>query len=168
MIATVGRASPAQRAAEITDVARVNDGSQFSLPPTADETMASPGMKPTSLRVVRYAMLVMLLGFGAFAYSQSQQAVPDPESAANLQAIRLAGYVLCAGVIVAIAVLRRARERTDVPGRPTLGLIGSAVAEGAALLGAIYILQGGDISVYAIALVIFLSTWTLLPADPEA
>jgi len=127
-----------------------------------------PGMTPTSLRVVRYAMLVMLLGFGAFAYSQSQQAVPDPESLTNLSAIKWVGLGLCAVVIVGIAVMRRIRERMDASRRPTLGLIGSALAEGAALLGAVYMILGGDITVYAIALVLFLSTWTLLPADPEA
>jgi hypothetical protein len=125
-------------------------------------------MTATSLRVVRYAMLVMLLVFGVFAYTQSQNAVPDAESTRNLPAIKWVGYGLCAAVIVGIAVIRRVRERTAVPGRPTLGLIGSALAEGAALLGAVYMLQGGDISVYAVALVLFLSTWTLLPADPEA
>jgi hypothetical protein len=110
----------------------------------------------------------MLLGFGTFAYSQSQSAVPDPESLTNLSAIKWVGLGLCAAVIVGISVLRRVRERMDASRRPTLGLIGSALAEGAALLGAVYMLLGGDISVYAVALVLFLSTWTLLPADPEA
>jgi hypothetical protein len=126
-----------------------------------------PGLTATSLRIVRYAMLVLLLGFGAFAYYQSQHVVPDPDNPTNLSMIKWAGYGLCAAAVVAIAVLRQVRERSEVPARLTLGLVGSAFAEGAALLGAVFMILGGDISVYAIALVIFLSTWTLLPADPE-
>ncbi|MFL5384507.1 MAG: hypothetical protein ACJ8GN_18455 [Longimicrobiaceae bacterium] len=127
-----------------------------------------PGMTATSLRAVRYAMLVLLLGFGAFAYYQSQHVVPDPENPTDMSAIKWVGYGLCALVIVAIAVIRRIRESAAESTRPTLGLIGSAFAEGAALLGAVYMFLGGDISVYAIALVLFLSTWTLLPADSAA
>jgi len=127
-----------------------------------------PGMTSTSLRIVRYAMLVLLLGFGAFAYYQSQHVVRDPESLTNLSAIRWVGYGLCAAAVVGIAVLRQIRERASEAVRPTLGLLGSAFAEGAALLGAVYMILGGEISVYAIALVVFLSTWTLLPADSEA
>ncbi|MFL5541095.1 MAG: hypothetical protein ACJ8J0_19050 [Longimicrobiaceae bacterium] len=127
-----------------------------------------PGLTATSLRIVRYAMLVLLLGFGAFAYYQSQHVVPDPENPTNLAGIKWAGYGLCAAAVVGIAVLRQVRERSAEPARLTLGLVGSAFAEGAALLGAVFMILGGDISVYAIALVIFLSTWTLLPADPEA
>lgn len=127
-----------------------------------------PGLTATSLRIVRYAMLLLLVGFGAFAYYRSQEYVPDPESGTNLQMIRWVGYGLCAAVIIGVAVLRQIRERSEAPARLTLGLVGSALAEGAALMGAVYMILGGDISVYAIALVLFLSTWTLLPADPEA
>src|SRR4051794_25080616 len=92
-----------------------------------------PGLTATSLRIVRYAMLVLLLGFGAFAYYQSQHVVPDPETPTNLSMIKWVGYGLCAAAVVGIAVLRQARERSEVPARLTLGLVGSAFAEGAAL-----------------------------------
>jgi hypothetical protein len=43
-----------------------------------------PGLTPATLKIVRYAMLVMLLMFGAFGYYQSTHRVPDPESMTNL------------------------------------------------------------------------------------
>ena len=127
-----------------------------------------PGLTPATLKIVRYAMLVMLLMFGAFGYYQSTHRVPDPESMTNLPMLQYVGIGLCVMAIVGIAVLRQVRERTPEPGRPTLGLIGSALAEGAALFGCVYMVLGGAITVYAVALVIFLATWSLLPADSEA
>jgi hypothetical protein len=126
-----------------------------------------PTMTPAVLRLVRYAMLAGLLLFGAFAYYQSQHRVADPDSPTNLGALQTVGFGLCALAIVGIAVLRQVRERSDPAAHGTLGLIGSALAEAAALFGAVFMVLGGSIPVYAIGLVIFISTWTLLPADFE-
>lgn len=125
-------------------------------------------MSPGILRIVRYAMLVLLLLFGAFAYYQSTHRVPDPESATNLPLLQYVGYGMCVMAMVGMAVLRQVRERADDARRPTLGLVGSALAEGAALFGCVYMILGGTMTVYALALVIFLATWTILPADSDA
>ncbi|HEX8241860.1 MAG TPA: hypothetical protein VF541_00135 [Longimicrobium sp.] len=120
------------------------------------------------LKIVRYAMLAGLLIFGGVAYSQRANAGYEPQDpAANLEAIRWAGYGLCAAAIVGTAVLRGIRARAEPRARLTWSLIGSSLAEGAALVGAVLILLGGDIWVYALGLLIFLGTWSLLPADPE-
>lgn len=133
-----------------------------------DPAFVRPGLTPSALRIVRYAMLVLLLMFGAFGYYQSTHRTPDPASMTNLPILQWVGLGLCVMAIVGTAVLRQVRERTAMPGRPTLGLIGSALAEGAALFGCVYMVLGGAITVYAVALVIFLATWSLLPADSQA
>jgi cytochrome c oxidase assembly factor CtaG len=130
-----------------------------------NSALGPPPLSPGMLRIVRYAMLVLLLVFGAFGYYQSTHRMPDPESMTNLPALQWVGYAMCAMAMVGIAVLRQVRERAEEDRRPTLGLIGSALAEGAALFGGVYMVLGGGITVYAVALIIFLATWSLLPAD---
>jgi hypothetical protein len=132
-----------------------------------NSAFARPGLTPTSLRIVRYAMLALLLLFGAFAYYQSLHRTPDPDNPTNLTYIGWVGYGLCALAIVGLAVIRQVRERASEAARPTLGMVGSALAEAAAMFGAVYMVLGGGIGVYALGLVLFLATWTLLPADSE-
>lgn len=127
-------------------------------------------MTPATLRIVRYAMLAMMLGFGAFAYYQSQHPVPlaPGEQSPDLSLLRWVGLGLCAATIVGVAVMRQLRERADPAARPTFGLTGSALAEGTAMYGAVYMFLGGDIVIFLGGLVLFLATWSLLPADSEA
>jgi cytochrome c oxidase assembly factor CtaG len=133
-----------------------------------NSALGPPPLTSSMLRIVRYAMLVLLLLFGAFGYYQSIHRVPDPDSTTNLPTLQWVGYGLCVMAMVGMAVLRQVRERADEDRRPTLGLIGSALAEAAALFGGVYMVLGGGITVYALALVLFLATWTLLPADSDA
>jgi hypothetical protein len=118
------------------------------------------------LKLIRYAMLTGLLLFGGIAYWQSThraEAVPPPEDA-----LRWAGYGLCVAAIIAMAVIRGVRARAQGAARLTWSLIGSAFAEGAAMFGAVYIFLGGQPWVYALGLAIFIATWAVLPADPDA
>jgi hypothetical protein len=126
-----------------------------------------PGLTSTTLRIMRYAMLAMLLLFGAFAYYQSTHRAPD-DAPTNLSYLRWVGFGLCAFAMVGVGVLRQVRERASGIAVPTLGLVGSALAEASALFGAVFMVLGGDITVYALGLVVFLATWTLLPADSES
>ena len=127
---------------------------------------AGPSLTAGKLKLVRYAMLAGLLLFGAIAYWQSThraEALPPPE-----EGLRWAGYGLCVAAIVAMAAIRGVRARAEGPLRLTWSLIGSAFAEGAALFGAVYIFLGGQPWVYALGLAVFIATWAVLPADPDA
>jgi hypothetical protein len=131
-----------------------------------NSAFSRPPLTPTALRLVRYAMLAGVLLFGAIAYYQGTNRTPDPDSPTNLTYIGWVGYGLCALAIVGIAVLRQVRERASDTTRTTLSMVGSALAEAAAMFGAVFMILGGGIGIYALGLVLFLSTWTLLPADP--
>jgi O-antigen/teichoic acid export membrane protein len=120
----------------------------------------------TTLKLVRYAMLTALLLFGGIAYWQSTnrtEPLPPPDDA-----LRLVGYALCVAAIVAMAVIRGIRARAEGAARLTWSLVGSAFAEGAALFGAVYVFLGGQPWIYALGLAIFIATWAVLPADPDA
>jgi hypothetical protein len=126
-------------------------------------------MNPQVLRIVRFAMLAMLLVFVAVAWNvRSHQAADLPPTASDLGAIRYVGFGLCAAALAGLAVLRGIRQRAPVEKRATLSLIGTALSEGAALLGAVYYFMGGDLLPFAVGLLVFLLSWSILPADPEA
>jgi hypothetical protein len=94
---------------------------------------------------------------------------PSPEEGpgADPSLLRWVGLGMCAAVVVAISVMRRIREQADPVRRSTLALVGSAFAEGTAMFGGVIMVLGGDVIVWVVGTVLLLSTFTLLPADPE-
>ncbi|HET7230619.1 MAG TPA: hypothetical protein VFJ16_11490 [Longimicrobium sp.] len=120
------------------------------------------------LRLVRYAMIMAMLVFVGVTYFVHSNAQPPVEPSQSLPTFRLIGFAMVAGAIVALAVLRGVRQRAPVERRGTLGLIGSAIAEGAGMFGGVYYFLGGGLDVFAAAIVVFLASWAVLPADPEA
>ncbi|HKP76440.1 MAG TPA: hypothetical protein VJT67_13010 [Longimicrobiaceae bacterium] len=119
---------------------------------------------------MRYAMLVFVLGFGAFAYYQGTHRVPlapGEEGGSDPNLLRWVGLGLCAIVVAGIAVIRRVREQADTAKRSTLALVGSSLAEGSAMFGAVIMFLGGDVVVWVVGTVLLIATFTMLPADPE-
>lgn len=130
---------------------------------------ATTTMSGHTLRIVRFAMMAMLLGFVCITWYVHRNAQPDSAATATgLDALRWVGFGLSAAAVAALVVLRGVRQRAPVEARGTYGLIGSAFGEAAALFGAIYYFLGGDLTVFAIGLLVFLLSWGILPADPEA
>jgi len=125
-------------------------------------------VNPTVLRVVRVAMLTMLLLFVGLASYLHQGNPPQLSPETDLGAIRLVGFAMCVGMMAGVLVVRTVRQRVAMEKRGTLALVGTAMGEAAALLGAVYYFMGGGLEVFAAGLLVFLSTWALLPADPEA
>lgn len=129
-----------------------------------------PNFRPLDanvLRIVRYAMLAGLLLFVGVGYVHSK--APEPtEPARDLSMFRWVGFGMVAAAIVVLGVLRGVRQRAPVERRATFGMIGSAFCEGAGFMGAVYYFMGGGLEVFGAALVVFLASWAILPADPEA
>ncbi|HET7464391.1 MAG TPA: hypothetical protein VFJ82_24240 [Longimicrobium sp.] len=125
-------------------------------------------MTAATLRIVRYAMLTGLLLFVGITYYVHANAPEPVETASNLAALRWVGFGMVAAATVALGVLRGVRQRAPVERRGTFGLIGSAFCEGAGFMGAVYYFLGGGLDVFAAALVVFLASWAILPADPES
>ncbi|MBV9109602.1 MAG: hypothetical protein JO306_09370 [Gemmatimonadetes bacterium] len=122
-------------------------------------------MKPQALKIVRYAMFVFLVVFGAIGYMQgSKRTDTNPD---QLQTMRWVGYAFCAAMVLAIGFVRGMRAKAPAQARTTLSLVGSAIGEATALFGAVIMLLGGEPWIYAFGLMLFLLTWAILPADPE-
>jgi hypothetical protein len=128
----------------------------------------TPNLSGNTLKIVRYAMFVMLLIFGGIAYTQASHRTPDPDALASAATLTYVGYALCAGALVALGVIRGIRARAEVRQRMTFGLVGSAIAEGVALFGAVIMFMGGQPWVWLAGLLVFLLSWAVLPADPDA
>ena len=127
-------------------------------------------MTGPKLRIIRVAMLVGILLFAGVAWNVRANRPADPaQTATDLSAMRYFAFGLSALALVAMAVLRGVRQRAAVEKRTTLSLIGTAFGEGAALLGVVYYFIGGsDLLPFAVGLLVFLLSWSILPADPEA
>jgi FtsH-binding integral membrane protein len=122
-------------------------------------------MKPQALKIVRFAMFVFLLVFGALGYIQGSKRVEtNPD---QLQTMRWVGYGFCVAITFAVAFVRGMRAKAPPEGRTTLSLVGSALGEAAALFGAVIMLTGGEPWIYAVGLLLFFLTWAILPADPD-
>jgi FtsH-binding integral membrane protein len=124
-------------------------------------------MTQMKLRIIRYAMLAFILGFGGFAYWTSTHRTEAPNPETNIAMIRWLGFGMLVAAVFAVVFFRSMRAKAEGAQRLTWSLIGSAMAEGTALFGAVIMFLGGDIWVYALALLLFLGTWGALPDDPD-
>ena len=134
-----------------------------------DEPAGTP-LNGAKLRIIRFAMLAGLLMFAGIAYYiRSNRPADMPPTNTDLAAIRYVAFGMCALALVAMWVLRGVRQRAAADKRGTYSLMGTAFGEAAALLGIVYYFIGGDDFLpFAVGLLVFLLSWSLLPADPEA
>ena len=105
-------------------------------------------------------MLAGLLLFVGVAYYVHSNAPEPTDPARDLSMFCWVGFGMVAAAIVALGVLRGVRQRAPVERRGTFGLIGSAFCEA--------YFMGGGLEVFGAALVVFLVSWAVLPADPES
>jgi len=131
---------------------------------------SSASLTGPTLRLIRFGMLAMLLMFAVVAWKvRAGQPADLQRTASDLSAIRYVAFGLSAAALVAMGVLRGVRQRAAAEKRGTFSLIGTAFGEAAALLGVVYYFIGGsDWLPFAVGLLVFLLSWSLLPADPEA
>ncbi|HSJ64418.1 MAG TPA: hypothetical protein VK922_11050 [Gemmatimonadaceae bacterium] len=119
---------------------------------------------PTStLAVIRIALLVGVLMFGAVTYMVQrgdtwQAAGPD-----LLDTLRVALLATWVVAVVLLLVLRaRLTRLTEVAGRSVL-IIAWAVGEGAALFGGVYYFLSGNPEWFIIGLFVMLASFILFP-----
>ena len=123
---------------------------------------------PAALAVIRIAMLVGVLLFGAviwFLQGRPGWAPPTPASLPTLRVAVFAAWGLAAVVLLAL------RVRAARPGgaaRGTLSLVAWAVGEGAALMGGVYYFLSGDARWFLGGLFVMLASFLLFPVPRRA
>ncbi len=128
---------------------------------------AQPALTPAAFTIIRLSLLagVLLLGGIAWYLTASGQVAPalDDETAALLRYVFLG---LLATAAVGIALVRpRARQAETLQQRVRFSIIGYALAEAAALFGAVYLFLTGAATLYLLGLLLFLAAFLLFPAD---
>jgi hypothetical protein len=128
--------------------------------------MAAPpaAPRPAALAVVRLAILLGVLGFGAVVWHLQRQPgwSPDPAvSRDTLSYVSLAVWVLAGGGVL---LLRSVQRRQADPQRArSLSIVGWALGEIPALWGGVYYLLTGDPQRYFTGLIFLALVFLLFP-----
>lgn len=109
-----------------------------------------------STRVIYFAMLFGLAAFGAAAFRFGGRPMEAPPEAMGWAAY--AGTVVASTVILVLRTVRAPDARMPT----NRAIVGYAVAEFAALLGAVYLFMGGPPWPYACGLTVFIIAGLLL------
>ncbi len=131
--------------------------------------MASDSVTARQLRVIRLALVagVTILGGIVFYMIRTRSASLAPP--ASLNTLRLAFSLLTFVTLGAVTAVRMLQSRTADPGKRTaLPLVGWAVAEAPALLGAIIWLVTRHPGLYIAGVLILLALFVILPVTEEA
>ena len=124
-----------------------------------------PGPRPAaSLALIRIAMLVGVLTFGAVIWFLHRQSAAPPAASEGAQRLAGAlGYVMIA-VVVAIIAIRVAMARArDAERARSLNVIGWAAGELAALAGGVHYFLTNDPQWYGTGVLVLVASYVVLP-----
>ena len=124
-----------------------------------------PASRARALRIIRIALLAGVLMLGAFVAASAGQREPAPPQVA--QGMRTANIALLLVAGVALLYLqRRQGAEPDPAKRGTLCIIAWAVAEAAAMFGAVHYLLVGNPIPYLVGVALMLASFVVVPV-PE-
>jgi hypothetical protein len=117
----------------------------------------------TSLNIVRLALVMGVIAFGAVAFIVQRTGAPQLASAAAITTFKAAAIALLAAGVGALVVLRsRLGDITDPAKQRTMCIIGYALCEPPALAGGVIWMMGGGPLFYGLGLGLMLTAATLL------
>ena len=118
---------------------------------------------PASLAVIRLALLVGVLMFGAVTYMVQRGETWTPARPELLGLLRVAMLSVWLVAILLLFILRaRLTSLSETAGRSVL-IIAWAVGEGAALFGGVYYFLSGSAEWFIIGLFVMLASFILFP-----
>lgn len=132
-------------------------------------SLTNPRVRPnapppvSTLAIIRIALLVGVLMFGAVTYTVQRGDTWQAAGAELLATLRVALLATWVVAVVLLLVLRaRLARLAEVAGRSVL-IIAWAVGEGAALFGGVYYFLSGDPQWFLIGLFVMLASFILFP-----
>lgn len=128
-------------------------------------TPPTPGATPPrTLAIIRIAILLGVLAFGAITWFLHRRPGWTPIPAQQADALRRTGMVVWAVGLAGISLLRLRWTRTEEPrARAQTGIVGWAMAEVPALWGGVYYMLTGSVAWYAAGLLFLLLVFRLFP-----
>jgi len=130
--------------------------------------MSNESLTPSTLRVIRLALLGGVLLFGSVVWYLTARGTIDPLPAAGMTPLLIAFTGVSLASLFGLAVLRSQQARAEDPlRRATLAIVGWAVGEAPALLGGvIYLLSASPIAYYT-GVAILLASFAVIPIPEE-
>ena len=126
-----------------------------------------PPAGPAQLAIIRIAMLLGVLLFGAVAWMRHRHGI-DADTTADPSILRLVGGAILVISIASIIVIRTRLDSAREAGmRVTLATLGWASGEMAGVFGAAYWFLVGDPRLFFVGLVVLLASFMLIPVRPE-
>ncbi len=131
---------------------------------------SSPELTPTTLNIIRLALLAGSAIFGGIAWylTSSGQMTPslDEDTASVL---RYVFYGLVVAHLLGIFLIRQRADMAEAfAKRAQLLIVGYALAEGLVLFGAVYLFLTGNTILFLGGLLVFLVAFFFLPIQHEA
>ena len=128
---------------------------------------STPNEGPTAgvQHIIRLALLIGVASFGAVAWFL-RQANAAPDIAESSQMLGIAFFVIVAGSTGAMLFIRKRRaDAKTAREAATMNIVGWALAEGAAFLGAIILLLTGNFVPFVIGVAYMLAAFALFPIE---
>lgn len=122
-----------------------------------------------ALGLIRFALLLGVLMFGAAVWWAHRQTPLPPNPALTPDGLRALVIVLGIVAIVVMSIMRVLGARsTDARRRATFGIIAWAAAEAPALAGGIYYFAFADPRWYAAGLIVLVASFVAVPIRPPS
>jgi hypothetical protein len=136
-------------------------------PPSTKMTVQpTPQQAATALRIIRTMLGVAPLFLGGIIFLKRSQA--GFRSSPGAQSLEMIAYAVCVAATAALYfVAQRRRRMEDLAARQTQSVIGWAIAESSAFIGAVVMLKGAATWPRALGMFVVALSWALIPADPQ-
>ncbi len=120
------------------------------------------------LPIIRIALLAGVVFLGAVAIYLAKSGTVEPVQESLGQTLRMVFVVVLAGAAVAMFVLRRKRLALSSHEDPTvLNIVGWALGEGVALIGAVLLILTGDVLYFLVGFVMMLVSFVFFPLPDQ-
>lgn len=139
-------------------------GRQESRSPAPAAPSAPPPPSTAALAVIRLALLLGVLTFGAMTTFILRRGDPRPPAGDALDTLRIVGIVLWAIAVLAVAFLRlRGTRIAGRMGSATPAILGWTVGEAVAIFGGVYYFLSGRPSWYLNGVLFLVATFVIFP-----
>jgi hypothetical protein len=129
--------------------------------------LSPPQIPPAMLRIVRGAMAAGALLLGAVGIVKTMNGSARHGEGTNLEYITYVAYGFCAVMALGVYAVKALRARMQPAARSQISVMGWAVAEAAAMFGAVVMILGGPPWPWLLGMLVIALSWAQVPADPD-
>ena len=141
-----------------------NRGRHAPRSPEHEAATAPPPPSAAALAVIRLALLLGVLTFGAMTTFILRRGDPRPPAGDALETMRIVGIVLWVIAVVAVALLRlRGTRIAGRMGTASPAILGWTIGEAVAIFGGVHYFLSGSPSWYLNGVLFLVATFVIFP-----